>query len=125
MSASVPFLSPGLVSRIQGLARQGFATQLALADPPVMVQAYRSGGRVGAPVHVLVVPANRQSRDGGGPGALEVSLSGGVLRAWAPWDIETADLVRIGHGTAVIRSVPPVRNGIQDAVYEMGNGGGT
>ncbi len=127
MSASVPFLSPGLVSRIQGLARQGFATQLALADPPVMVQVYRGTPpvKVGPPVEVQVIPANRQSRDGGGPGALDVSLSGGELRAWSPWDVQHGDLVRIGRATAVIRDTPPVRNGIQSASYELSDGGGS
>ncbi len=125
MSDRIPFLGAAEADQINAAFRQLFATSLVLANPPVMVQVYRASERVGQPTEVQVIPANRQSRQGSGPGALDVSLSGGELRAWSPWDVERGDLIRIGTATAVIRDTPPVRNGIQSASYELSDGGGT
>lgn len=124
MSDRIPFLSEAEADEINAAFRQLFATSLVLANPPVMVQVYRGDVKVGGPVEVQVRPANRQSRQGGGPGALDISLSGGELRAWSPWDVARGDLVRIGSATAVVRDTPPVRNGIQSASYELSDGGG-
>jgi hypothetical protein len=125
MTDRVSFIGPAEGDEINAAFRQLFATSLELANPPVMVQVYRGTAKVGSPTQVQVVPANRQSRQASDGGALNVAFDGGVLRAWAPWDIDTADRVRIGDATAVIRSTPPIRNGIQDATYEMEGGGGT
>lgn len=118
-------MPPSVIPLIHGIESDGFETQMRLANPPVMVQVYRGSMKVGVPTQVLVVPANRQSRQASDGGAMNVAFDGGVLRAWAPWDIDVNDAVRIGDATAVIRSTPPIRNGIQDATYEMEGGGGT
>lgn len=125
MSDRIPFLGAAEADQINLEFRRLFATRLALANPPVTVQVYRGPAKVGPPVEVQVRPANRQSRQATGAGALEVALSGGELRAWAPWNVQRGDLVRIGDTTAVIRDVPPVRNGIQSASYESEDGGGS
>lgn len=124
MSDRVSFLSAAEADEINAAFRQLFATSLELANPPVMVQVYRGDVKVGQPIEVQVIPANRQSRDSGGPGAIDVSLSGGELRAWTPWDVMRGDLIRVGRATAVIRDTPPVRNEIQSATYEAQGGGG-
>ncbi len=125
MSDRMSFLTEADAEEINAAFRQLFATSLALANPPVFVRLYRNGAPVGDPVQVLVIPADRQSREASGAGALSVALDGGLLRSWAPWDVDRGDTVKIGSATAVIRSTPPVRNGIQDASYEMADGGGS
>lgn len=125
MSDRTPFLGAAEADQINAEFRRLFATSLARANPPVMVQVYRGLVKVGAPVEVQVIPANRQSRQATGAGALEVALSGGELRAWGPWDVQRGDLCRISDTTAVIRDVPPVRNGIQSVSYESEDGGGS
>lgn len=124
MSDRIPFLGEAEADEINATFRQLFATSLALANPPTIVQVYRGTEAIGAPTEVHVIPANRQSREANGLGALDVSFSGGQLRAWSPWDVERGDLVRLGNATAVIRDTPPPRNGIQSATYEMQDGGG-
>ena len=124
MSDRLSYIGAAEADEINAAFRQLFATSLARANPKVIVQVYRGTDKVGGPVEVLVRPTDRQSREASRGGALEAFLTGGVLKAWAPWDVERGDTVGIGDATATIREVPPVRNGIQSATYEMQDGGG-
>lgn len=117
------FFGPQTAEQLGELVRQGFATVLLLADPPVFIQLYRMDEDTGAfeafglPTEVTVKYGVRQPdarTELAERGAISQTLAYCEMRAWSPWDVQIGDTFTLGDGRpGRVSLVHPVRFGIQ------------
>lgn len=123
------FVSPASAARISEVRRRGFATKLALQDPPIVIQLWRGDQDdealpIGDPVHVVVEYAARADHDQRSGFGARGSFSEGTVSHLAPWDVRAGDRFRLGDADAVITSVPVAESGVQAATFQVGSDAG-
>jgi hypothetical protein len=121
------FLSPADVATITQLRADGFATRLAIADPPVDLVLSRYNTVTGvydalAAQRVVVSYANRASRSNSGEGA-ESQLMEGTFEKDLPFDVRVGDRFSLPSGqVGTVTMVPFAQGGIQKAMFTVEEG---
>lgn len=121
--SAVPFISPAMVDRLNGLRLRAFATRLELGLSE-MLTLWRLDDTTGTvvakgPTQVLVEMANAQAQPDGSE-ALSTSGLLGTMSAFAPWDVAKADTFTLSNGASGhIEEVPPPSRGVQTASFVL------
>lgn len=125
--AGTSFLSAADAAAIKQIRADGFATRLAVADPPVDLILARQNAVTGAyeavPAQRVVVSyANRQAQGGSGE-ATATQLADGEFVKDLPFDVRVGDRFalpsgQVGHVTAA----PFAQGGIQKASFVVDEG---
>jgi hypothetical protein len=139
MSNARPFIDDATARQVTELARQGFATALAIANPSRELEIYRLDATTGRSVVVIIDEFSVRSSDyrtqgGGDEGAQRTALAG-VIRRFIPTlpDGETIDVsatrLKAGDrfvlpesGPCIVQSVRPDKFGIESGEYILETG---
>jgi hypothetical protein len=138
MSNARPFIDDATARQISELARQGFATALAIADPLRELEIYRLDATTGRSVVVIIDEFSVRSSDyrtqgGGDEGAQRTALAG-IIRRFIPTledgepDVSATRLkagdrfVLPESGPCIVQSVRPDKFGIESGEYILETG---
>ena len=132
MDRYASFIDDATADEIRELARQGFATVLAVADPPRDLSIYRTDAETGRTDIVIVDTfsvkiANVQAQGGGDEGATRTSVAG-TIRRFIP-DTIGATRLQPGDrftlqecGPCIVQSLRPDKYGIETGEYALEEG---
>lgn len=117
------FLDAAAVASIQDAVHRGFATVLGIQEPRIWLELHgiaNDGSEMGVPAHEVVVKFGGQSPRESNQPSSEQTLTEGTLRAVAPWGVQKDMTFTLPGGErGVIIAVPPLRYGIQRAVFRL------
>ena len=104
-----PLLSGQTIHGLQQLARDGFATAMAMSKVTVTVVRENPNTHemedIGVREAVVGYDASSAGQGVGGDSTAIVPTSG-MIRAFAPWDIQLGDRVRLDSGDVLIITAP-------------------
>lgn len=125
--SGTPLLSPADIATATQLRSDGFATRMALADPPFDLALKRwdvgAGSYLDRPVQrVLVSYSNRQPTGQSGETA-QAQFADGVFEKELPFDVQVGDKFKLPSGQAgFVTLVPMAQHGTQVAQWSTDEG---